>query len=54
MKKTFVLLFVLSFLFSFTSNAQLLFEENFDYAAGDSLILIPGWNHSGGHLHKCG
>ena len=34
MKKTFVLFFVLSFLFSFTSKAQLLFEENFDYTIG--------------------
>ena len=34
MKKTFVLFFVLTFLFSFTSNAQLLFEENFDYTIG--------------------
>ena len=48
MKKTFVLLFVLSFLFSFTSKAQLLFEENFDYAVGDSLTSHTWIAHSGG------
>jgi hypothetical protein len=46
MKKTFVLFFVLTFLFSFTSNAQLLLEENFDYPAGDTL-LNHGWNITG-------
>ncbi|MCK7518964.1 MAG: hypothetical protein MZV64_15190 [Ignavibacteriales bacterium] len=48
MKKTFVLFFVLTLLFSFTSNAQLLFEENFDYAVGDSLTSHTWIAHSGG------
>ena len=48
MKKTFSLLFVLTILFTFTSYAQLLLEENFDYPAGDSLTS-HGWAaHSGG------
>jgi hypothetical protein len=46
MKKTFVLFFVLTFLFSFSSYAQLLLEENFDYPAGDTL-LNHGWNITG-------
>jgi hypothetical protein len=48
MKKTFVLFFLLTFLFSFSSNAQLLFEENFDYAVGDSLTSHTWIAHSGG------
>ena len=46
MKKTFSLFFVLTFLFSFSSYAQLLLEENFDYPAGDTL-LSHGWNITG-------
>lgn len=46
MKKTFSLLFVLTILFTFTSYAQLLLEENFDYPAGDTL-LSHGWNITG-------
>jgi hypothetical protein len=46
MKKTFVLFFVLTLLFTFPSYAQLLLEENFDYPAGDTL-LSHGWNITG-------
>ena len=46
MKKIFTLFFVISFVFSFSSYAQLLFEENFDYPAGDTL-LNHGWNITG-------
>lgn len=46
MKKTFSLFFVLTILFTFTSYAQLLLEENFDYAAADTL-LQHGWNITG-------
>jgi hypothetical protein len=46
MKKTFSLFFALTILFTFTSYAQLLLEENFDYPAGDTL-LNHGWNITG-------
>jgi Secretion system C-terminal sorting domain len=45
MKNFFTLIFVLSFVFSFSSYAQLV-QENFDYPAGDTLTN-HGWNITG-------
>ena len=47
MKKIFTLVFVLSLLFSLNTFAQLLFEENFDYPATDSLTSHSWVVHSG-------
>jgi hypothetical protein len=48
MQKTLTLLFIFIVLFSFNSFGQLLFEENFDYPAGDSLTSHTWVAHSGG------
>jgi hypothetical protein len=48
MKKTIALFFVLSFLLTFTAQAQLLFLEDFNYPAGDSLTSHTWVAHSGG------